>query len=387
MAIFDESSVGFSVLISVVMVITGSLNTLAAKWADSIEVDGVLFDHPFFQVGCMFLGEFSCLVVYLIAYAIRKRHWKKRHEIEEPTLPKFNPLIFLPPACCDVIATSLMYVGLNMTTASSYQMLRGAVIIFTGLLSVAFLRARLQAFKWLGMALVMAGLVVVGVSDIMFDNNPADDINAIITGDLLIIMAQIIVAIQMVTEQKFVLQYDVPPLLAVGLEGLFGLSIISFLMLPMYFIHVPPTFSKNPELRLEDIIFAFKEMHAKPIIAVALLCTAISIAFFNFAGVSVTKRLSATTRMVLDSVRTLVIWMISIPLFGERFIALQLLGFALLILGMFVYNDIFLGPRFRRDILPRMNDSNPMTLCCASFCGADLDIPEHEHQLINENDE
>lgn len=32
-------------------------------------------------------------------------------------------------------------------------------------------------------------------------------------------MAQIIVAIQMVTEQKFVLQYDIPPLLAVGLEG------------------------------------------------------------------------------------------------------------------------------------------------------------------------
>lgn len=96
----------------------------------------------------MFLGEFSCLVVYLIAYAIRKRHWKKRHEIgdsgavielddelaEEPTLPKFNPLIFLPPACCDVIATSLMYVGLNMTTASSYQMLRG-IYIYVNLLA------------------------------------------------------------------------------------------------------------------------------------------------------------------------------------------------------------------------------------------------------------
>ncbi len=42
-----------------------------------------------------------------------------------------------------------------------------------------------------------------------------------ILGDLLIIMAQIIVAIQMVTEQVFLERYDVPPLLAVGLEGLF----------------------------------------------------------------------------------------------------------------------------------------------------------------------
>ena len=32
---------------------------------------------------------------------------------------------------------------------------------------------------------------------------------------------------------------DVPPLLAVGLEGLFGLVIVSLLMVPMYFIHVP----------------------------------------------------------------------------------------------------------------------------------------------------
>lgn len=31
------------------MVVSGSLNTIAAKWADSIEVDGRPFDHPFFQ--------------------------------------------------------------------------------------------------------------------------------------------------------------------------------------------------------------------------------------------------------------------------------------------------------------------------------------------------
>lgn len=44
---------------------------------------------------------------------------------EEPTLPRFNPLVFLPPACCDIMGTSIMYVGLNLTTASSFQMLRG----------------------------------------------------------------------------------------------------------------------------------------------------------------------------------------------------------------------------------------------------------------------
>lgn len=42
------------------------------------------------------------------------------------------------------------------------------------------------------------------------------------TGDLLIIMAQVIVAIQMVLEEKFVYKHDVHPLQAVGTEGMPG---------------------------------------------------------------------------------------------------------------------------------------------------------------------
>jgi drug/metabolite transporter (DMT)-like permease len=65
---------------------------------------------------------------------------------------------------------------------SQYLKSLGSVIIFTGLLSVAFLHAKLPGFKWFGMALVTLGLVIVGASDIMFDTNPKDDLNAIITG-------------------------------------------------------------------------------------------------------------------------------------------------------------------------------------------------------------
>ena len=69
----------------------------------------------------------------------------------------------------------------------------------------------------------------------------------------------------------------------------------------------------------------------------------ISIAFFNFAGISVTKEMSATTRMVLDSVRTLVIWGVSLLLRWQDFYYLQLIGFAVLLTGMCIYNDIVIG--------------------------------------------
>lgn len=70
-----------------------------------------------------------------------------------------------------------------MTSASSFQMLRGAVIIFTGLLSVAFLGRRLQPSQWFGILVTTLGLVIVGLAD--FFSGHKDDthkLSEIITG-------------------------------------------------------------------------------------------------------------------------------------------------------------------------------------------------------------
>jgi drug/metabolite transporter (DMT)-like permease len=124
------------------------------------------FNHPFLQAVAMFLGEMSCLLAYKLLYL-----YYKRKDYTDDQLPPsisgsrgFNPLIFLPPALCDMTATSLMYIGLNLTYASSFQMLRGALIIFTGLLSVAFLNRQLKRYEWLGIFFVMSGLLIVGLS-------------------------------------------------------------------------------------------------------------------------------------------------------------------------------------------------------------------------------
>jgi drug/metabolite transporter (DMT)-like permease len=68
------------------------------------------------------------------------------------------------------------------------------VIIFTGLLSTAFLGRLLKSREWLGMLIVIMGLSVVGASDFLFNSQGNNSLNSIITGDLLIVMAQIITA-------------------------------------------------------------------------------------------------------------------------------------------------------------------------------------------------
>ena len=62
------------------------------------------------------------------------------------------------------------------------------MIIFTGLLSTAFLGRLLKGREWLGMATVIAGLAVVGAADFIYGGDGANSLNSIVTGDLLIVM-------------------------------------------------------------------------------------------------------------------------------------------------------------------------------------------------------
>ncbi|CAH0381492.1 unnamed protein product [Bemisia tabaci] len=280
----------YQIVLAVVMVATGSINTLTTAWADRMSAagsDGVIrkFSHPFVQGCSMFLGELACLVVFKIFY-VYYRSRNDGSEIESDIVrgnTHFNPLLFVPPAVCDMLGTSLMYVGLNLTYPSSFQMLRG---------------------------------------------------------DMLILMATIIQAVQMVYEEKFVVSKDIPPLQAVGWEGVFGFVILGSLLYPFYYIPVNPPFSNNAHHVIEDLPDALAQMRNNPLIIYSILGTIVSIAFFNYAGISVTKEMSATTRMILDSVRTLFVWIVSLQLNWQKYHPLQLLGFALLIFGTAAYNNI-----------------------------------------------
>jgi uncharacterized membrane protein len=177
------------------------------------------FDHPFVQAQGMFIGETLCLLAFKIGLlcAVAKRPVSGTPE-------SFSPFIFALPALCDCLATSTMYLGLTMTYASVFQMLRGSAVVFTGILSVVVLKRKLRLFHWLGMLLVCAGALIVGSSSLVAPA-PAEDDSAVVApsnpllGNILIVCAQVIVAVQMVVEEKFLTRYNVHALEAVGWEG------------------------------------------------------------------------------------------------------------------------------------------------------------------------
>ena len=241
-----------------------------------------------------------------------------------------------------------MYIGLNLTFASSFQMFRGSVIIFVALLSVGFLDRQIKNREWIGIIFIILGLSTVGLADFMTTvPDPDYSRNNIITGDLLIIIAQIITAVQMTYEERYVAGMDIPALQAVGYEGLFGFTTLAVLLYPMYYIKVGAPFNDNANGSLEDLPDALAQIKNNLNLVVALAGTIVSIAFFNFAGISVTKEISATTRMVLDSIRTVVIWIVALSVGWQEFQWLQLVGFGSLLFGTCIYNNIFVGQGYQ----------------------------------------
>ncbi|CAH0578394.1 unnamed protein product [Chrysodeixis includens] len=349
---------GYQKFLAIMLVVTGSINSLSTKWADKLQSkgsDGLItnFEHPFLQATAMFLGEMMCLVIFKIIYFKTKN--TGGHSLTNGN-QNFNPFILMPAAMFDLVGTSIMYIGLTLTYVSSFQMFRGSIIVFVAVLSMTFLNRRIIRREWVGILSVIIGLIVVGVTDALYQSaGEAKGRNSLITGDLLIIVAQVVSACQMVYEEKYVAGLNIPSMQAVGWEGVFGFTVLSGLLVVFYWTPAPPHFGNNPRGTVEDAIDGLIQIANNPLLLLATMGTIVSIAFFNFAGVSITKEMSATTRMVLDSIRTFVIWMFSLAVRWQSFHWQHLIGFAILIFGMCEYNGVI--PRCRPTPEPPANDA------------------------------
>lgn len=65
---------------------------------------------------------------------------------------------------------------------------------------------------------------------------------------------------------------------------------------------------------------------------------------YNACGISVTKYASAAQRSTIDTARTFSIWLVSLALGMEPFVALQIPGYILLTFGTLLYNEIIVLP-------------------------------------------
>ncbi|KAI9473406.1 MAG: hypothetical protein EXX96DRAFT_577827 [Benjaminiella poitrasii] len=370
------------------MLISGVCNTILNKFQDMQCVDHcddpdpknrVYFEQPIWQTLNMFVGEFAVWTVYLYQkHQLRKMrnnsilntpppsavnqldasaiiddisHNNKAITDREELLPElkgWRAFLFWIPTLCDLTATTVMNVGLILTSASVYQMLRGAVVIFTGIFSYLFLNRRLRGYEWLSLVMVVVGVGMVGLSSILFPQKKPTALSSFssssssfdyqsLMGVFLVLGAQIFTASQFVIEEKILVRYHVTPLKAVGLEGSFGLiSILS----AMPILHV----ILGKQYPSFDIVQGYHDFFDHSLVWQTGIAISVSIAFFNWFGLSITSAISATARSTIDACRTLFIWMVSLYLGWEQFSWIQVCGFIVMVTGTFYFNGVLRWP-------------------------------------------
>ncbi len=279
------------------------------------------------------------------------------------------------PACCDIAGTTLMNVGLLFVAASIYQMTRGALVLFVGLFSVLFLKRKLYLYHWFSLFIVVLGVAIVGLAGALFTGDKhsasatsnaekkemlvvlareiavqavAPEVIRTITGILLIAFAQVFTATQFCVEEWILENYALEPLRVVGWEGIFGFC---FTILAQLILHFSVGVSSKGRNGFFDAREGYNQVFNNRLIAVTSVLIMISIGGFNFFGLSVTRSISATSRSIIDTCRTLFIWIVSLGLGWESFKWLQVVGFALLVYGTFLFNDLVRPPI--RAMMPR----------------------------------
>ncbi|EMD90434.1 hypothetical protein COCC4DRAFT_187005 [Bipolaris maydis ATCC 48331] len=377
------------------MLLTGVCNTLLTKYQDMQCVKNCdspspkykeHFEQPVLQTLQMFIGEMGCWLV-IGAFTLYQRYatakagyepipgsaapasddvsettpivnpLKPAHPDDEGRIPLQGKSIFLLalPACCDIAGTTLMNVGLLFVAASIYQMTRGALVLFVGLFSVWFLKRHLGLYKWFSLFVVVTGVAIVGLAGAITKDDKAtpghksihdsvagSEVKAAasqaamtVIGVLLIAGAQIFTATQFVLEERIMEKYSMEPIKVVGWEGVFGFLVTFIGMVVLHLTIGTGYFNAREGL--------YQMFHYRAI-AVSSVLIMISIGGFNFFGLSVTRTVSATSRSTIDTCRTLFIWIVSLGLGWETFKWLQVLGFALLVYGTFLFNDLIRPP-------------------------------------------
>merc|ERR1719174_2896270 len=85
---------------------------------------------------------------------------------------------------------------------------------------------------------------------------------------------------------------------------------------------------------------AFYQIRSSPMLLASVIGSMFAVAFFNFAGATVTQQSSAVARTTIKISSTIFIWLAELAFGWNTFSLLQLAGFLFVAAGTVIYNGI-----------------------------------------------
>jgi hypothetical protein len=272
------------------------------------------------------------------------------------------------PGLCNLGKSALRWASLVYIDASVAEILISGLELVLSVVAARIIRRRLVAHvRWLGVAVVLVGIVWVGLIDTILAGRPgaaagqptgddpaaetssssssplngSDSSNSsrrTLTGLMLILAQSIMSAIQDIAEEIFMAESDFPATLLLGMEGLLGFMIGAVLYVP-----IAPLFG-------EDAVMAWQQFTATPSTWGYGLSLILLFLVNGIANILTTSATSSMTRNVWKNIRTVLVWVLGLLIFyvanGRRTIGepwetpksfLTLLGFFIMLVGIHTY--------------------------------------------------
>lgn len=206
-------------------------------------------------------------------------------------------------------------------------------------------------------------ILALDVQRVEYDNQtvPHTDHNTILTGDLLVIIAEVLQAFQYVYEEKHLKASDMVPIQAAGWQGLFGIIITILTAICLNFVPSVVPFNDSSRGVFDDLGDLIPQLRGNTMLILALVGFSCSCAIYNCVGLSIAKFSSSANRLLADGIRVYLIWAFVIFAEWEIMNLITIMGLLILQMGIVMYRQaIFL--EWYRALLGRWQRSRYMDL-------------------------
>lgn len=414
-----------TVALVLTMLVVGSFNTINTKLQFQTRCPTLpagsgthFWNKPWLSNLFMFGGETLLLLPITLRAMVKKRYQElKARKLAAMPLAPAGPLsvpqdlqqpfmgqgsakrtpayIFAIPAMCDVFATGFGSIAMMYIDAAVWQMMRGSIIVFSAILSVAFLRRMLHIYHWVGVFFTVIGIFVIGCAAVMGQTVDQAESSNMGMGISMVILAQMFSAFQFTFEEHLLTGYSVSSLQCVAYEGCWGLGYMIIILIAMTMVGGNDHGSFES---LSDGVYMFTHSGQQEFLMVSYM---FSVAFYNFVGMQLCRKLSAVTRCLVDCARTGTVWAFQLavhyfvsPQYGQawnQYSWLQAVGFGLLILGSLIYNGVVRLPSVNYRKLNRRRNAKLMratwspTMNRGAKWGLGKDGPQSPHAADSPN--
>ncbi|GAN05276.1 integral membrane protein [Mucor ambiguus] len=299
------------------------------------------FNQPLLQTSMIFLGELICiLIIHLVTKtpsmldrsmleAVQPHNSNSYSDYNEWTMPRtstwsWSAAWFILPSACDLIATTLLNLGLIYTSPSVYQMMKSSIVGFSAIFSCLFLSRKFLGKEWVSISAILVGTLAI-IGSVLYK----DKFNY--WGPIYLVVAQLFVAAQFILEEYLMDRFHLDPVRAMGIEGIFGTLLLSSALA------ITALFGQN----VFDITQGLQDVFSSYVLWQSALLLAFMVAIFNFFGLAVSTTIGVPGRSMIDTSRTVLTWIIAVHYGWDSFSWLELIGFTVLVFGVFIFNGVF----------------------------------------------